>query len=219
MVATVIFVGADKGGVGKSFLSRVAMSFLPEGTRAVDMEARQTLSRYYPDALRLDPDKTDDQMKLFDQLPAVTLIDLPARTTTRTLKSLQRLGLLDDAKAKRIDIRLLQVLGPTTESIDEVTDAAAQLDDATHYTIKNMVSPNSQFFDFDEKLFRALNVRSLGTFPHLDDRTKEAVDARAQTFRAFVADTDNRNSFTLKREVTAFLRDAEPILAPVLKLA
>lgn len=208
-----IIVGADKGGVGKTFVARTLMEFLP-GARAVDTEATKGLSRFYPTATVLDADKIDDQMRLFDAMPPLTLVDMGAGQLLRSLRSMRELGLLEDTKAGRLDLTVVQPLGPNSQSADELVEVAAQLDAANHYTLRNMVSPDSQFFAFNEVMFAAMDVRSLGTLPHLDDRAAEAIDSRHQTFHAFEA--DDGNSFTLRRRLTFWLAAAKSILGPVL---
>src|SRR6185437_4340761 len=81
----VILVGADKGGVGKTTVSRALLDyFLAHNipTRAFDTEApKGTLRRFHPDVTEVvDITSTPDQMKIFDTLSSadakVTVIDI-----------------------------------------------------------------------------------------------------------------------------------------------
>src|SRR5678816_2129957 len=82
----VIVVGADKGGVGKTTVSRTLLDYFSANnvqTRAFDTESpRGTLKRFHPDITEIvDMTTTADQMKIFDTLnsgPAVTVIDVRA---------------------------------------------------------------------------------------------------------------------------------------------
>ena len=83
----VIVVGADKGGVGKTTVSRTVLDYFSANnvpTRAFDTEApRGTLKRFHSDITEIvDMTTTSDQMKIFDTLnssaPSVTVIDIRA---------------------------------------------------------------------------------------------------------------------------------------------
>src|SRR6202171_4257107 len=83
----VIVVGADKGGVGKTTVSRTVLDYFSANnvpTRAFDTESpRGTLKRFHPDLTEIvDMTTTSDQMKIFDTLnsssPSVTVIDVRA---------------------------------------------------------------------------------------------------------------------------------------------
>ena len=83
----VIVVGADKGGVGKTTVSRTLLDYFSANnvpTRAFDTESpRGTLKRFHPEITEIvDMTTTTDQMKIFDTLnaasPSVTVIDVRA---------------------------------------------------------------------------------------------------------------------------------------------
>src|ERR1700693_3718406 len=66
----VIVVGADKGGVGKTTVSRTLLDYFSANnvpTRAFDTESpRGTLMRFHPDITEIvDMTTTTDQMKIF----------------------------------------------------------------------------------------------------------------------------------------------------------
>jgi MinD superfamily P-loop ATPase len=80
-------VGADKGGVGKTTVSRTLLDYFEVKhipTRAFDTESpRGTLKRFHPDITEIvDVTTTSDQMQIFDTLngtsPLVTAIDVRA---------------------------------------------------------------------------------------------------------------------------------------------
>ena len=73
MKHTLILVGADKGGVGKTTIARALLDFLARKNilaRAFDTEnPRGTLKRFYPRITEIiDLDSVADQMKLLDRL-------------------------------------------------------------------------------------------------------------------------------------------------------
>jgi predicted ATP-dependent serine protease len=94
----VIVVGADKGGVGKTTVSRTLLDYFSANnvpTRAFDTESpRGTLMRFHPDITEIvDMTTTSDQMKIFDTLnaasPSVTVIDVRAGLLSPALASLR----------------------------------------------------------------------------------------------------------------------------------
>ena len=69
----VILVGADKGGVGKTTVSRTLLDYFASRkvpTRAFDTEhPRGTLSRFHPEITDVvDVTSVPDQMKIFDTI-------------------------------------------------------------------------------------------------------------------------------------------------------
>src|SRR3982750_2526849 len=106
----VVVGGADKGGVGKTTISRTLLDYFSANnvpTRAFDTESpRGTLKRFHPDITEIvDMTTTSDKMKIFDTLragPSVTVIDVRAGLLSRALASLRDIGFLDAAKSGQI---------------------------------------------------------------------------------------------------------------------
>ena len=98
---TVVIVGADKGGVGKTTISRTLLDYFSAHqipTRAFDTEApKGTLKRFHPAITEIiDMTLIPDQMKVFDTLnstdASVTVIDVRAGLLSHTLRSLTDIG-------------------------------------------------------------------------------------------------------------------------------
>src|ERR1700731_3053941 len=94
---TVVVVGADKGGVAKTTVSRTLLDYFTAhhvSTRAFDSEApKGTLKRFHPDVSEIvDVTLIPDQMKIFDTLSStdvgVTIIDVRAGLLSPTLRAL-----------------------------------------------------------------------------------------------------------------------------------
>ena len=117
MKPTVILVGADKGGVGKTTVSRALLDYLAANNilaRAFDTEfPRGTLMRFHPNQTEVvDITSTPDQMKILDTLetsgPKVSVIDVRAGQLATTLQALQDVGFLDAVKvAADVEARVL----------------------------------------------------------------------------------------------------------------
>src|SRR5918993_4422511 len=104
----VILVGADKGGVGKTTVTRTLLDYFVAHnvpTRAFDTESpRGTLKRFHPAVTEIvDVTSTADQMKIFDTLnsakASVTVIDVRAGLLSPTLAALRDIGFLDAARS------------------------------------------------------------------------------------------------------------------------
>ena len=104
---TVVVVGADKGGVGKTTVSRTLLDYFTAHhvpTRAFDTESpKGTLKRFHPDITDIvDVTSVADQMRIFDTLSStdasVTVIDVRAGLLSPTLRSLRDIGFLDAVK-------------------------------------------------------------------------------------------------------------------------
>ena len=195
----VIIIGADKGGVGKTTVSRTLLDYFNAHqvpTRAFDTEApRGTLKRFYPDTTEVvDMTQIPDQMKVFDTLnsaeAAVTLIDVRAGLMSPTLKALRDIGFIEAAKKGQITFAVFHILGPTIASLDEIADTATYLDDAKYFLVKNFIN-NTHFFQWDEathssyfnKIKNAVEI----SIPKLNEMASEQVELASVPYLSFIA--------------------------------
>ena len=158
MKPTVILVGADKGGVGKTTVSRALLDYLAANNilaRAFDTEyPRGTLMRFHPGQTEIvDITSTPDQMKILDTLetagPKVSVIDVRAGQLATTLQALKDVGFLDAVKEGRYNFIVMHILGSSISSLDEIAETAPFIADATYFLVKNFINETS-FFDWDQ---------------------------------------------------------------------
>jgi hypothetical protein len=174
---TVIIVGADKGGVGKTLVTRTLLDYLKANAiehRAFDTETPiGVLKRFFSDKTEIvDLTDSDGQMKVFDTIgSAVTVIDIRAGLLSPTLKTLAEIGFIDPAKCKLI---VLHVLGNNQNSIDEVKSITAAIATSRYVAIANHINDTKFEFPAD-----ALNI------PMLNVRACENVDAASTGFTAY----------------------------------
>ena len=165
---TVIIVGADKGGVGKTTVARTLLDYFGAhriAARAFDTEApRGTLKRFHPDATEivdLRPGRRPDEV--FDTLNSadmpVTVIDVRAGLLSQTLRALRDFGFIEAARKGQITFAVFHVLGPTIASLDEIEQTAAFLGDAKYFLVKNFIN-DTHFFQWDREDLRAPSRRS-----------------------------------------------------------
>ena len=196
----VILVGADKGGVGKTTVSRTLLDYFASRkitARAFDTECpKGTLKRFHPGVTEVvDVTSVPDQMKIFDTVETsgtqVTLIDIKAGLMTPTLEALRNIGFIDMTKRGDLAFAVFHILGPSIASLDEIAETSKFLLDARYFLVKNYIN-NTTFFDWDEgtynsyfnKIPHAVEV----VVPKLSEMACEKVELSAVPFGTFIAD-------------------------------
>jgi hypothetical protein len=195
----VVIVGADKGGVGKTTVSRTLLDYFTAHhipTRAFDTETpKGTLKRFHPDITEVvDMSHVPDQMKVFDTLSAtdasVTVIDVRAGLLSPTLRALRDIGFIEAAKKGQITFAVFHILGPSIASLDEIAETSSFLGDARYFMVKNFVN-NTHYFQWDEQThasyFKTANDAVEITVPKLNEMACEQVDLASVPFVSFIA--------------------------------
>jgi len=198
----VILVGADKGGVGKTTVSRALLDYLLAhniSVRAFDTESpRGTLKRFHPDITDVvDITSTSDQMKIFDTLASsesrITVIDIRAGLLSTTLRSLRDIGFLDAAAKTQLTFTVFHILGPSIASLEEISEAATFMDDAHYILVKNFIN-NTTFFEWDpatyNSYFKKIKDAHEITIPKLNEMACEQVELASVPYVSFVANKD-----------------------------
>lgn len=226
MKHSVILVGADKGGVGKTTVSRALLDFLDRKNilaRAFDTEnPRGTLHRFYPGKAQIiDLSNVADQMRILDTMDnapeQVTVIDLKAGNLSTALDVFDRIGVLKAAQDGMFDLSLLHVVGPSIASLEEMTEVAKYTNGMDYVVARNFIN-ETNFFEWDEKTYnkyfaRLPNAREIEV-PKLNEMAYEQVDLAGVTFSDFVANKnangDDANfSFVLRGYVRKWMADID----------
>lgn len=177
-IPQVIIVGADKGGVGKTMVSRLLLDYLKANAiehRAFDTETPVgVLKRFYPDKTEIvDLTDSDGQMQVFDTLgSAVTVIDIRAGLLSPTLRTLTEIGFIDPAKCK---LTVLHILGNNQASMDEVKSITASIATSRYVDVANHINDTKFSFPAGALVIPQLNVRAC-----------ENVDAANTSFGAYI---------------------------------
>ncbi len=195
---TVVLIGADKGGVGKTTVARTLLDYFADrrmSARAFDTEVpKGTLKRFHPEVTDLvDINHVPDQMRIFDTVnstdAAVSLIDVRAGLLSPTLLALRNIGFIEAAKKGHITFIVFHILGPSIASLDEIVDTAAYLGDAKYFMVKNFIN-NTHFFEWDEAThaayFKRLPNAMEMTIPKLPEMAAEQVDLASVPFATFI---------------------------------
>ncbi len=223
MKPTVILVGADKGGVGKTTVSRALLDYLAASNivaRAFDTEhPRGTLKRFHPGLTEIvDITNTPDQMRIVDTLDTagqkVSLVDVRAGQLGTSLKALRDIGFFDAVKAGQYNFILFHILGPSIASLDEIAETAPFVDDAHYFLVKNFVN-DTTFFEWEPQTYASYfkKARHAGevTIPKLNEMAYEQVEVSGVPFSTFVTDKKANgkaanNSFVLRGYVRTWMR-------------
>jgi hypothetical protein len=218
----VVLVGADKGGVGKTTVSRTLLDYFTARkvpVRAFDTEyPKGTLKRFHPEITDiLDVTAVPDQMKIFDTLDAsdaqITLIDVRAGLMSPTLRALRDIGFLDMGKKGQLTFAVFHILGPTIASLDEIAETSKFLSDAKYFLVKNFVN-NTSFFDWDQGTYNAyfnqIHDAVEITIPKLSEMACEQVELASVPYIHYIANKRANgeaasNSFVLRGYVRHWL--------------
>lgn len=209
---TLVLVGADKGGVGKTLLVRLLLDYIAGvSVRVFDTEpGNGVLKRFYPAARQVNLTQSQDQSTIIDGLSEarVTLVDIAAGLLSPTLHLFQRIGFKQGGDAH---LCVMHVLGNTVASLGEIKNTAALIGGcggADHVLVKNHAA-GPGFFEWDGATAKELapfTPDRLISIGHLDALAAERADKSNQMFAAFVGDAGN--SRTLRGLVRAWQADS-----------
>ena len=210
----IIMVGADKGGVGKTQVCRALCDYMDtppfnglDAPRILDSQfPKGDLVQFRVSAEVINITDVQDQMKVFDQLSGITIVDVAAGLLGFTMRAFDQARLLDDVREGKLQIALLHVLGPSISSLSEIGEATAMLGTAaSHFIVKNYIN-ETKYFEWDEASEYAKSLKALAhvtiEVPHLDTIANESVQQARQSFVAFAASNASR---TLRGRVAKWL--------------
>src|SRR5580692_5208889 len=219
---TVVVVGADKGGVGKTTVSRTLLDYFNAhhvATRAFDTEfPKGTLKRFHPDITDIvDVTAIPDQMRIFDTLSttdaSVTILDVRAGLLSPTLRALRDIGFLEAVKKGQLNFAVFHILGSSIASLNEIEDTSAFTADAKYFLVKNYFN-NTSFFEWDQathtNYFKRFKDAIEITIPKLNEMAYEQVELASVPFLTFVANKNPKGesanySFVLRGYVRHWL--------------
>jgi hypothetical protein len=226
MKPTVVLIGADKGGVGKTTVARALLDFLSRRNvpaRAFDTEyPRGTLHRFYPTITEvIDLSNVAHQMQVLDTLETagvkVTVVDFKAGNLSMALDTFERIGVLEAARDGKFGLGLIHVLGPSIASLEEIAEIAQYVDSIDYIVARNFIN-ETNFFEWDAKTharyFAHLNDAREIDVPKLNEIAYEQVDLAGVTFRDFVENKAAEGglgnfSFVLRGYVRKWSRDID----------
>jgi hypothetical protein len=193
-----IIVGADKGGVGKTTVTRTLVDYFTVHQvpiRVFDTEApKGTLKRFHPEVSNIvDAASVSDQMQIIDMLSTtdatVTIVDIRAGLLSPTLRSLRDIGFLNAVKKGFIDLVVLHILGSSITSLSEIEDTTPYTLGGKYFVVKNFIN-DSSFFEWDQAThaayFKTFSDSMVISIPKLNEMAYEQVELASVSFRTFV---------------------------------
>ena len=216
---TVILIGADKGGVGKTTVARTLLDYFTTQeipSRAFDTEApKGALHRFHPKITEIvDATEISGQMRIFDSLSdsTVTVIDVRAGLLSSTLRTLRNIDFIESAKKGQLTFIVFHILGSSIGSLSEVDDLSGFTRDFKYFLVKNFINDTS-FFEWDPKTHSSYLKSSEAveiTIPKLKERAYEEVEVASVPFSGFISDKDRNGepanySFVLRGYVRHWL--------------
>jgi hypothetical protein len=211
MTPLIIMVGADKGGVGKTMVARALDDYLRvkgANQRVFDAEwDAGNLARFAPAAQIVDIENVDHQMRVFDSIKGVTLIDLAARQLSPTLSALSDVGLLDDVRAGNATLALMHVIGSSLASLREISAVADAIGGGVkHILVKNLRDGGFVEWEKDERFAELLKAATSHTItiPRLLDRVATELETTGISFDTFANDREKHGTM-----LTGYVRNWE----------
>ena len=235
MKPTLILVGADKGGVGKTTMARALLDYFARKnvlTRAFDTEnPRGSLKRFYPAQTEvIDLGHVADQMKVLDTMEIanvpVTVVDFKAGNLSYALDLFDRIGILEAARNGVFNLGLMHVVGPSIASLDEIGEISKYLPGLKYLVARNSIN-ETNFFEWDDtthkKYFSAIPKAQEITVPKLNEMAYEQVDLAGVTFGNFIANKtakgdNSKYSFVLRGYVRKWCSEIDAEFAHVAML-
>lgn len=188
-----IAVGADKGGTGKTTVSRTVDDYLALNRiirKVYDSEfPKGDLKRFVSEAQVVNLLDVDDQMKTFDSVEGVSLLDIKAGQMSTTIEALNKTGMLDYVRSGELRFAFLHVLGHSVASLDEIGAMVEALGSGSHYfPVKNLSDEYGfQEWENDPRFKEQLQVAAPVTItvPHLAARAATEVQLSGLSFDRF----------------------------------
>jgi hypothetical protein len=195
----VLLVGADKGGVGKTTITRTVLDYLAAKgvpARAFDSEfPRGSLKRFHPKLTEvIDLATAADQMRVLDTLSTsevkVSVIDVRAGLLSTTLKTFTNVGFFDLASAGEFNFVLFHVIGPSVASLEEIEEVIPYTAGQHYLVVKNFINETS-FFEWNPEIqktyFKVVKDADEINIPKLNEMAFEQTDLAGVPFSTFVA--------------------------------
>ena len=199
---TVILIGADKGGVGKTTVARTLLDYFSAHevpARAFDTESpKGTLHRFHPEICEIvDVTSISGQMRIFDTVSeaAVTVVDVRAGLLSPTLDALRDIEFLDSVERGQLTFIVLHVVGSSIASLEGIEHTVSSTTGGKYFLVKNFVN-DSSFFEWNrstyDSYFNKFGSTEELVVPKLRELAYEQVELASVPFTTFVANKNRK---------------------------
>lgn len=201
-MATIHFIGGEKGGVGKSLVARVLAQYLIDhGKPFLGFDSDRShgaLLRFYADyasPIVIDQYESLDQVmeSAADQPDRQIVVDLAAQTHLPLVNWMEDSGALELATELGIDVRYWHVMDSGKDSVDLLKKLFDRFDDQLEYVLV-LNQLRGEDFGIFEKSGQKERAQGLAAqqirFPRLHEASMTRIDARSTSFWAAANNTD-----------------------------
>jgi hypothetical protein len=199
---TVILIGADKGGVGKTTVARTLLDYFSAHevpARAFDTDSpKGTLHRFHPEICEIvDVRSISGQMRIFDTVSeaAVTVVDVRAGLLSPTLDALRDIEFLDSVERGQLTFIVLHVVGSSIASLEGIEHTVSSTTGGKYFLVKNFVN-DSSFFEWNQSTYDSYFNKFGSTeelvVPKLRELAYEQVELASVPFTTFVANKNRK---------------------------
>ncbi len=201
---TVLLIGADKGGVGKTTIARTVLDYLHGNgvkARAFDSEyPRGTLKRFHPAVTEIvDLTSTPDQIKIIDTLDSadekLTVVDIRAGCCAARCRRSRTTAFSKRWPTATTASTCFISWDPRSSSLEEIVEILPYCEDGAYYVVKNFVNEAS-FFEWDRAVYDNYFKQAKGALelniPKLNEMACEQVELAGVPFSTFIKNKDAR---------------------------
>lgn len=195
-MATIHFIGGEKGGVGKSLVARLLAQYLIDHKLpflGFDSDrSHGALLRFYPGYA--SPVVIDHYESLDKVVEAATedanrriIVDLAAQTHQPLVKWMEESGMLELAGEFGIAVRYWHVMDSGKDSVDLLTRLLDRFGTQLSYVVvlNQLRGEDFEIFDRSGQKERALGMGAkIATLPRLHESAMTRIDARSTSFWA-----------------------------------
>jgi len=201
----VVFVTGDKGGVGKSFLSRTLMGwYQTRGTPVHGFDTDKTNSTFYRFFAKdnsvghLDVDAPESLDQLINLITSgedkIILIDCAARTMDQLLTWMREIDFLGLKEEYKFQITLAFVMGPEKDCVAILKDIYGSFQNTVDYIVVKNMAKGRAFDIYDNSTVRKELLEKAQAqemeLPALFDRTAMLVDRLNLSFETAINHKD-----------------------------
>lgn len=212
-MATIHFIGGEKGGVGKSLVSRLLAQYLIDHNLpflGFDSDrSHGALLRFY--SAYASPVVIDDYESLDTLVEAAAaepqrriLVDLAAQTQRPLAKWMDDSGVLELSRELGLSIRYWHVMDSGKDSVDLLGKLLEEFGESLNYTLvlNQLRGDDFQIFDQSDEKQRALaGGARIATLGRLHETLMNKIDARSTSFwAAHTADKEFTGLGLLERQ-------------------
>ncbi|MBK6607625.1 MAG: mobilization protein [Leptospiraceae bacterium] len=214
------FIGGEKGGVGKSVISRLLAQYFIDNQipfKGYDTDrSHNTFLRFYEDfasPTTVDSyEHLDAMIENYDlEMPSRIIVDLAAQTTLPLQKWIEESNVVELSKELNLNLRFWHVMDDSKDSVILLENLLNRFQDKVEYTIVFNQGRGTQFKIFESSSVKDLAASYNATFVNLKklhERTMQKIDETNSSFWAAIHNKPQSLGLMEKERVKTWLNSA-----------